>query len=703
MNEPTIYDKNMMENSFLCDASEKAIAAAAYMKTTDVSGQMSVVFIMGKSKLAPVGGHTIPRLELCAAVLAVEIAEILSVQMDLPCASMFFHTDSKVVLGYISNRTRRFFQYVANRVERILKISSASQWTFVPTDRNPADSATRCLTRVIDVMQHPWLLGPRWLCHSAPAHNPSIEFPLLDPEEDSEIKPEVTTMKTSLLASSFLGCQRFEKFSSWNSLGSAICTLKRLCQERSCGSDKATSIIDVRHAAELLIITETQREQFSKEVTRLKDGHYVLKDSPIASLSPFLDQDGILRVGGRINQLSETLPAKEINPIILPNAHHVTSLIARHHHEQVKHQGRLLTEGAIRCAGYWIVGVRRVIASLIHGCVTCRRLRGKSEEQQMANLPVDRLTPGPPFTSIGIDAFGPWQVLTLNTRGRGIQNKRWAIIFTCLTCRAVHFEIVEEMSSSSFINALRRFLSIRGPVKIIRSDRGTNFVGAVRELSIDSIRVEDGPVKNFLVESGIKWIFNPPHSSHMGGVWERLIGIARKILDSMLLDARRKPVTHETLSTLMSEVSAIMNSRPIAPISTDPESPLVLTPSMLLTGKVDFLPMEVPSFDLRDIYKAQWKHVQVLADIFWRKWRQEYLHCLQSRRKWQNPQGNLKPGDVVLMHVSSEHRNNWPLGIVEEVFPSSDDLVRKATVRVILDGKTVVYTRPVKELVLLLS
>ena len=136
----------------------------------------------------------------------------------------------------------------------------------------------------------------------------------------------------------------------------------------------------------------------------------------------------------------------------------------------------------------------------------------------MADLPSDRLTPGPPFSSIGVDTFGPWEVVTRKTRGGAANSKRWAILFTCLVTRAIHIEVVEELSSSGFINALRRFTSIRGPVKLIRSDRGTNFVGAADQLKLDVINVEDQAVKSFLYNSGTTWIFNAPHSSQCGSV-----------------------------------------------------------------------------------------------------------------------------------------------------------------------------------------
>jgi hypothetical protein len=188
----------------------------------------------------------------------------------------------------------------------------------------------------------------------------------------------------------------------------------------------------------------------------------------------------------------------------------------------------------------------------------------------------------------------------------------------------------------------------------------------------------------------------------MGGSWERMIGVVRRILDALLLDARRKELTHEVLSTFMSEVCAIVNSRPIVPISYDADSPMVLTPSMLLTMKTgqDCNPFE--SCDLKDTYKNYWKHVQVLSNTFWKRWRNDYLQSLQQRRKWENQVPNLKEGDLVLLKDNAAYRNDWPLGLVTRTFPSDHDaLVRSVEVRVMKDKKPVCYIRPVSELVLL--
>ncbi|KAI3371610.1 hypothetical protein L3Q82_024181 [Scortum barcoo] len=418
--------------------------------------------------------------------------------------------------------------------------------------------------------------------------------------------------------------------------------------------------------------------------------------------TPSIDQDQLLRVGGRIEQSGLTV--NETHPIIIPGRHHLGTLLVSYYHEAVKHQGRHLTEGAIRAAGFWLVGAKRCISSLLHRCITCRKLRGKTEHQQMAALPAERLQVAPHFTYVGVDVFGPWDIVSRRTRGGVSNSKRWAVMFSCMCSRAVHIEVIEAMSSSSFINALRRFFAVRGPAKQIRSDCRTNFISASRELEMDKTNPGFNSVEKYLETQSCTWVFNPPHASHMGGAWERMIGIARCILDCMLLEQRKSHLTHEVLITLMAEVAAIMNARPLIPVSLDPESPLILTPAMLLTLKTGSAPAPLSgSFEEVDLVREEWKRVQGLADMFWNRWKHEYLKTLQLRHKWQGRRQSLQERDIVLLKDNQAKRNQWPMGIIVKTFPGEDGLVRKVEVEVVKDGIRKTFSRPITEVVLLLS
>ncbi|RXN35870.1 hypothetical protein ROHU_003454 [Labeo rohita] len=637
-----------------CDASTKAVGAVAYLKLTGRDGHSEVGFLLGKARLSPKPDITIPRLELCAAVLAVEVAELVLEELDIAVEQVNFYTDSKVVLGYIFNKKTCFHVYVHNRVERIRRFTQAHQWHYVPTHLNPADHATRALPAE-QLSNSTWISGPAFLSNSGESQAQAELFDLVDPETDNELRPEVTTCATSL-SEDRLSSVRFERFSSWNVLLKAISKLQHIALSfkpniegschgwHSCNEHLAEKQLN---QAKNTIIHTVQREVYAEDIRQVEKSVPLKNSSPLSKLSPIVDTNGILRVGGRLKRAQ--LTSDETNPILIPGKHHLAQLIIEHFHRKVYHQGRHFTEGAVRTAGFWIVGGKRAISRVIFNCVTCRKLRGRQQEQIMAELPEDRLSTDPPFTYVGLDVFGPWPVTVRKTRGGQSDAKRWGVIFSCMSTRAIHIEIIESMDTSSFINALRRFFAIRGTVKLLRSDCGTNFVSACKELQIDKQGCHNSKLQSFLKDSGCKWHFNPPHASHMGGSWERMIGVTRKILDAMLLEHRNAKLTHEILVTLMAEVTAIVNARPLTAVSTDPENPAILTPAMLLTQKVATPPVPPGQFESRDLFRAQWRRVQYLANVFWSRWQREYISGLQNRCKWKTVKPNLQTGDVVLL------------------------------------------------------
>lgn len=452
--------------------------------------------------------------------------------------------------------------------------------------------------------------------------------------------------------------------------------------------------------AKFVIIRSAQYKEFPEAFVQLCAGKELPEKSGLKKLSPFLDKAGCLRVGGRLTQAD--IESDEKNPLIIPRKQHMSVLLIRHYHQQVQHQGRHFTEGAVRSAGFWIVGGKQCISSVIHNCVICRKLRWKTETQEMGDLPKDRLSTQPPFSYVGLDIFGPWSVTARRTRGGHSSSKRWAVLFSCMSTRAIHIELVESMDASSFINALRRFVSIRGPVKQFRSDCGTNFVGACKDLGISSTHCNSAKIQNFLTEHECTWVFNPPRASHMGGSWERLIGVTRRILDSMLMNISSRQLSHEVLSTLMAEVTAIVNSRPLIPVSTDPSFPSILTPATLLTQKVAVPAAPAGEFEESDLYRRQWRQVQHLSEVFWHRWKNQYLSTLQSRRKWCSKRPNLHIGDLVLLKDSQLQRNQWPVGVVTNTFASQDGNVRKVEVKIASGGECKTFLRPITGTVLLL-
>lgn len=239
------------------------------------------------------------------------------------------------------------------------------------------------------------------------------------------------------------------------------------------------------------------------------------KMSAIRRLDPFTDQDDILRVGGRIRHAD--LPFQEKHPLILPKKGQVTELVIRHHHAKSHRQGRGITHASIRSSGVWIISGNSAVGHYISKCVKCRRYRGAPQGQKMADLPADRLEENPPFTYSAADYFGPFYI----KEGRR-ELKRYGVLFTCMSSRAVHLETAASLTTDSFLSAYRRFIGRRGPVRQLRSDQGTNFVGASNELKTALSEINQDTLKKEMAKTSCDWIvfkINVPSASHMGGAW----------------------------------------------------------------------------------------------------------------------------------------------------------------------------------------
>ena len=496
----------------------------------------------------------------------------------------------------------------------------------------------------------------------------------------------------------------FHRFSSWQQakrwlvqIKRGVASLKRQYKNRhpkqpamDSSVNTTTSPKESRTSVEELVQSENvilqslQYSHYAQEMKALqnlsgnknkfKDGkdarernHQVKQTSTLYRLDPFIDPVGLLRVGGRIRRAS--LPYGVKHPVIIPKSSHITELIIRHFHEKiVHHQGRGITINAIRQAGYWITNGRSVVAHYISRCVTCRKLRGANLTQKMSDLPKERVKPAAPVTYSGMDVFGPWYIKD----GRKTV-KRYGLIFTCLCSRAVHLETLNSMETNSFINALRRFVNCRGKLRELRSDRGTNFVAAKNELASALHELNRDRIHIYLSENDCDWTefnMNTPKSSHIGGIWERLIKTVRSVLAGLLQEMGTQ-LEDESLRILFTEAENIINSRPLAiEDQSDAESPAPLTPNQLLTMKSSVVLPPPSNFQRPDLYcRKRWRRVQYMANQFWIRWRREYCTLGYKRKKWNTLQRNTQVGDVVL-HDDDLPRNKSPLARITKVFLS---------------------------------
>ena len=427
--------------------------------------------------------------------------------------------------------------------------------------------------------------------------------------------------------------------------------------------------------ADHVILKMCQREAFPEEVNIQSRGG-VNKSSKLRKLDPFM-QNGLLRVGGRLRQSSLSMELK--HPVIVPKSSHIASLIVDHYHCKTHHSGRGITLSAIRAAGYWIIDARSKVSAHIRNCVVCKRLRGTPQGQKMADLPQDRTKEAAPFTYSAVDAFGPFFI-----REKRSDVKRWGLLFTCLSSRAVHIETINTLTTDSFVNAFRRFVCRRGKVRELRCDRGTNFIGGkgvLEQGDIDERKVQQELVKHDC--DYVRFNMNVPHASHMGGIWERMIKSARNVLTA-LITAHSDQLDDELLRTFMTEAECIVNCRPLIPVEGTPhDTTPPLCPNQILTLRTDVLLPPPGEFERADLYcKRRWRRVQHLANEFWSRWRADFLPTLQERRKWTSPRDNLREGDVVLVIDDDTPRSRWPVGRVIFVRAGNGGLVHAVCVAV---------------------
>ncbi|XP_064622573.1 uncharacterized protein LOC135484816 [Lineus longissimus] len=673
------------------DGSADAYGAVSYPRLVNSDGAVHCTILMAKSRLAPMTPMTIPRLELSAAVLAVKMDNLIRREIRLPLQESTFWTDSTIVLQYVKNKTKRFQTFVANPVAVIHDGTRPSQWRYVGIKDNPADDASRGLNAEQMLSDTRWRQGPAflWLSEDSWPEMPEGQPNLL--ERDPEVKKEAKSCAVVTVPVDFI-VKLFNRYSSWPRLLKAVAYLLRflkwLHKKRPKMNDRLSP--EELKAAERAILRCLQKRHYSNEINALRSNARITKQSSIFELEPYLDEDQLLRVTGRLKNASIPDPAK--HPVIVPRDDHVTTLIVRDAHERLcRHSGREHVMANLR-QNYWIPQARQLVKRVLRDCIVCKVLHGKLGQQKMADLPPERVTPSKyPYQCLGVDVFGPFYV----KRGRS-QEKRYGCMFTCLSMRAIHLEKLSSMDTDSFINALIRFCARRGVPKLIRSDNGTNFVGANRVLR-ESIAQwnESHRLKEYLLQNHIDWTFNTPTASNMGGVWERNIRTARKVMNSIL---QKQSLDDERLDTIFAEVENVVNSRPLTVVSNDPKDQLPLTPNDLLRPFGKGFPSPIGTFGKADMFGKRWRHVQFVVDQFWKRWTAEYLSALQVRSKWIAEQPNIRVNDLVLVLDQSLARSHWPLARVTDTFPEKDGLVRSVELKTAFTDKMV---RPINKIVLL--
>ena len=670
------------------DASKKAYCAAVYLVCETTKGRYTKL-LCSKTRVAPLKDLTIPRLELMSA-------RILAVLMDnvykALCSQVTFDKvkywlDSKTALYWIYNQGE-WKQWVQFRVSEILRLTKKSDWGHVGGKDNPADIGSRGVSALVLKDSKMWWEGPEWLRENEENWPKTLVL-----EDSKEIKEErkkmcvlsVVTEKSEKLSN----VMDVERFNSLNKLLRVTAWVRRFVNNLKLKKEKrelkkgSLEVEEIKEAEKMWIqdAQKMLKESANFEKTRVHLG--------------IIEKNGLLVCQGRLENSDLDLESKY--PVILPKEHKLAQLIVLDCHEKVHHLKVRATLAELR-SRFWIPRGRQFVKKILKPCFRCRYLEGKSfNAPATAALPDFRVTEAPPFSTTGVDFAGPLFVKAKN----GEMVKSYICLFSCFITRAVHLELVSDLATSTFVNCLRRFCARRGtPVRIV-SDNAKTFK-ATSKLLHELLTATE--VANFLVSKRITWRFNLDRSPWWGGAFERMVGSVKRCLRKVLGNAR---LTQDELSTVLTEVEATLNSRPLTYQHEEFDSQ-VLTPSHLLVGRrisplsndfnnddLDF--EEENNFSL----SKRFAYLTKKLSHFWKRWHTEYLSGLREEHKLKQAEPNtICKGDIVIVQdENNPKRNTWKIAIVEQLVKGKDGETRGAKVRkASRKGKPEILNRPLQKL-----
>lgn len=683
------------------DASKKAYATAIYLVGIHKDGQKSSHLTFAKSRVSPLkmakmgnDPQTIVRLELLSALITARAATFVrkGLEKTWTVKRICLFTDSLINLCRIKNGPEKYKLWVANRIKEILNLTRSVDWHHCPGQINPADLPSRGLTA--DELKNSalWWDGPEFIKKNESEWPTEAEIQINnDPEQKKNIENFEIFEKMGFVAvesnKRITHKPNFDfvltlvnRFEDWHKTVKFVSCILRMSSKRHREEfGKKEYSVEEKKATEKCLWRLSQLKHFESDFKSLVSGQKLPENSKLVTYNPFYDEeDGLLKAHTRL--VLSNLPECTRTPVILPKDCPIVMKFVMHKHKQHNHAKAGYLHGLLKNE-FLIQRGKQQIGKAIWPCVQKFCHKPMNLGQQEAPLPSLRTDDPAPFQSIGVDLFGPMLVFHacgLPNCPHPDEKKVYGALFTCFHSRAIHLELVDSTGTEAFLNAFRCLVARRGTPSTMYSDNAKGFKAASKELRALYRSINWTSVKNDGLKKNVEWLFSIEKAPHQNGLCERLVRTVKTPLRIVVGSAR---LTRAQLTIILTEIEAVVNNRPLAVTTDDPNDWVPISPAELVNGRrMEQLPD--PRAPKRATSFAHlWKRRQAILNQFWKRWTNDYLLEQSVRKIWQSRKEIDIMGKIVLIKDDNLSRNEWKIGRIIEILPSKDGLVRNVVVK----------------------
>ena len=684
------------------DGSEHAYGAVMYLRWNSVQGPI-VRLVESKAKLTPLDyrGDAV-KAEMCGAVFASRLRKYFELHSQIQVKGWYHFVDSQTVLGAIQRESYGYQTFFANRIGEIQSSTRIQDWYWTPGSQNIADLVTRGASPQDLDEDSEWQKGPNFLSL------PVKEWPVKSARElATAAKENVNRLQKKAFVAALTGARiknqesrqlqdqeqvepkrppagsavknlvDVKRFSDLTRLVKSVAWIWRAAK-MFMGKNQTLNSPKWEAVSSTAVISVREREDALRDIFLAAQEGAVFPSTTTDRLVVYRDKEsGLLLCGGRVQSFKDD----QAGVPILPYSAWVSMLLAREAHNE-GHDGVAGTLLKMRRKA-WVIKGRRIAQKVVDGCMACRKARAKRCQQVMSDLPPERTEPAAPFKFTTVDLFGPYQVK--DDVKKRVRLKVWGAVFCCMASRAIHTEVVNSLSTESFLMTYLRFTAIRGHPKKVWSDPGTNFIGA-KPILQDLYRFLDGQDKAALEETAAKngtswmWKIHPADSPHRNGAAEAAVRVVKRALQSF---RKESDLSYSEFQTALHIAANLANERPIdARVQSREDCIHYVTPNTLLLGRASQTG-DIKTFDFDSYPYKRIRAMQSEVNKFWRCWSQLAGPNLFVRSKWHTVQRNVAVGDVVWLCDQNALKGQFKLGRVVSANPDSKGIVRDVDVKVV--------------------